>query len=165
MSIRTPVVRAPQVVYSDTDLVVGEVGALSVSIWRGVVTPARFEQQRRGLLEVARRRRPRAAFLCVVEPTATGPGSDLRKASAQMMDAVQGELCCAAMVIEGSGFKPAFNRSVLIAISMLMKPRAYPMNYYAESAFAASWIGEHLGVNGESLERDVESLREAFPDS
>jgi hypothetical protein len=146
-------------VYRDPGLVVGEVGATSVSIWRGEVTRPRFEQQRLGLAGVARRQRPKAAFLCVVEESATAPGSELRKASAQMMDAHQDELCCAAMVIEGAGFKASLNRSVVVGMAMLMKERKYPVHYCATVHQAAAWMSKQMLVAAESFERDVESLR------
>jgi hypothetical protein len=153
---------APRVVFNDAGLVVGEVGCASVSIWRGEVTRPRFEQQRLGLSDVARRWKPRAAFLCVIEASAIAPGSDLRKASAQMMDAVQEELCCAAIVIEGVGFKASMNRSALIAMSMLMKARKYPVHYCATVNEALISMGKHMVLATDPYRKDIESLRAMF---
>lgn len=155
--------QAPLVVYRDPALVVGEVGAASVSIWRGEVTEPRFEQQRLGLRTVARRNRPRAGFLCVIEESATAPGAQLRKASADMMDAHQEELCCAAIVIEGAGFRASLNRSVLLGMALLMKDRKYPLHYCATLHQATNWMGKHMAIATQSFERDVESLRAALP--
>jgi hypothetical protein len=155
-------VRAPLVVYRAPELIVGEVGTTSVSIWRGEVTRPRFEEQRIGLGQVARRHRPKAAFLCVVEETATVPGSEVRKASAQMMDAHQEDLCCAAIVIEGAGFKASLNRSVLVGMAMLMRGRKYPMHYCATVGQAAAWMSQRMVLSTEAFERDVEALRAAL---
>lgn len=153
---------APRIVYRDAGLVVGEVGSASVSIWRGEVTRPRFDQQRLGLNEVARRHKPRAVFLCVIEGSAIAPGADLRKASAQMMDALQDELCCAAIVIEGVGFKASMNRSALIAMSMLMKARKYPVHYCATVDEALAWMSKRMVLATDAFRRDVESLRSTF---
>lgn len=155
-------VQAPRLLYSDPGLVVADMGLISASIWRGEVTRPRFEQQRLGLDDVARRRTPRAAFLCVVEESATAPGAELRKASAQMMDAYQNDLCCAAIVIEGAGFKASLNRSVLIGMAMLMKARKYPVRYCVTVAEALYWMHEHMELAVEVIDRDVQSLRSAF---
>jgi hypothetical protein len=141
-------------------LAVGEVGNVCIVVWRGAVTRERFETQREGLAEVIRLHPERSGFLCVIEPTATPPNDELRRASVEMIAEHQSALRCIACVVEGSGFVNAVARSALSAMALLLGPRRVPLSVFGSITAATTWMVPHLDVrNASALARAVESVR------
>lgn len=108
-------------IHIEPGLAVGEQGSLCVVIWRLDVTPERFVHQRNALRDVAHRHPGRAAFLCVIEPSAKPPSEELRRASVAMLTELRAQLSGVAAVIEGSGFEAAVTRSVLAGMMLLLR--------------------------------------------
>jgi hypothetical protein len=141
-------------------LAVGEVSNVCIVLWRGAVTRDRFDLQRDGLAEVTRRHPERAGFLCVIEPTATPPGDELRRASADMIAAHQPHLRCIACVVEGTGFKNSISRSALSAMALLLRSRTVPLSVFGTVGAAAMWMVPHIDArDADLLARSVDALR------
>ena len=125
-------------------MIVSEVSALCVVIWRGAVTRERFELQRAGLARVVANHPANAGFLCVVEPTAEPPNDELRRASIDMVNEHAGRLKCVACIIEGSGFRAAITRSVLSGMKMVLPRRGVPVSFFATVDDGLMWVKEHM---------------------
>jgi hypothetical protein len=101
-------------------LALGEIGPLSVALWRGAVARESFNRQSAALRWVVESHPGTAGFLCIVEAGSTPPDEELRRDSARMITAHGDRLALVAAVIEGSGFQASLARSVLIGIAMLV---------------------------------------------
>jgi hypothetical protein len=156
-------VTAARMLSSDHGLVVGQTGPLCVAIWRGSVSRPRFERQRAGLSEVVKRH-PGAAFLCVIELTANPPNDELRQASVQMVASFGTNLTCAAVVIEGEGFRAAVTRRILSAMLPLRRAPHPPVCAFSAIASAVRWIKDYVPMGDTSaVASSVEELRRFLP--
>jgi hypothetical protein len=148
----------------DESIAVAESGPLCVVVWRGAVTKRPFEWQRAGLAEVVRRYPGGAAFLCIVETSATPPGGELRRAAAQMITAHGDRLKCVAAVVEGTGFKAAIDRGAFTAMILLGLKKKTPVSVFARTREAAVWMREHVPLPPiDELLATVESFRSLIP--
>jgi hypothetical protein len=57
-----------------------------------------------------------------------------------MIASLSGKLRCVALVIEGSGFRAALTRGVLVGMSLLLPNRHAPVSYFSDVIGAAAWI-------------------------
>lgn len=141
-------------------LALGDVANLFIVIWRGPVTRPRFNIQRDGLREAVKRHSEGAGMLCVIEPTATPPDDELRRASADMIRELQAQLRCVACVVEGTGFVHALGRSALSGMALLLGRRSVPVSVFATVGAAATWMAPHVSIHDSRWVSDaVESLR------
>jgi hypothetical protein len=155
---------AVRIIRCDETIAVAESGPLCVVIWRGAVTKAPFEWQRSGLSEVVQRHPRGAAFLCIVETTATPPDDELRRAAAQMVTGHGERLKCVAAVIEGAGFKAAIDRGALTAMILLGLKKKSPVSVFAHMHDAVPWMRKHIDLPPtEDLSSTVESIRARLP--
>ncbi len=139
-------ITAPRVIACEEGIIVGAVGGICVVIWRGAVDAPRFALQSNGLAEVVFQSEHNAGFFCIVEPTATPPNDQLRKASAEMIDLHKNALKCVALVMEGTGFKAAVSRAVLSGMSQMLSWRRAPIGFFAHLPSAAQWANRHISL-------------------
>ena len=145
-------------------LALGEIGALSVAIWRGAVTHDTFIRQAAALRSVVERHPGAAGFLCVIEPGATPPDDELRRASAQMIAAHGDRLAVVAAVIEGVGFQAALTRSVLTTIAMIVPGIRAMVSFFPSVNAAAEWACGRIALpEANTVVADVEALRAYLP--
>jgi hypothetical protein len=155
----------PQVVWCDDGLVMGEIGTISVAIWRGGVTRERFEAQRLGLGRLVAAHPAGIGFLCIVEPTAIPPDDDMRRASADMVAIHRPHLRYVACVIEGDSIRSAIIRNILTLMRNLVTGKlAY--GFVASVPEAVKQLGEHLALGDPTdLVAAVEVLRSHLDDA
>ncbi len=154
--------KTSHVLYGDDGVIVAEVGAICVVIWRKDVVEHRFREQATGLAQVVRNHRGGdAAFLCIIESTCRPPDDQLRRASIDMVAAHDGDLSCVACVVEGSGFRAAVGRSVLSGMSLIFSGRKAPVSVFASVPSAVDWMSERCRVSP-ALPATVERLRLLF---
>jgi len=131
-----------------------------IATWESVVIPVwRVETTMSGVLmldkvfDAAAQQYPSGVFLLtIVEPNAPVPTPDVRKAMALMLTKWASRLLVSAVVHEGTGFRAAMVRSVVIGVAMLTKlPFRHKVFstideaarwFAATSATAAAWGGE-----------------------
>ena len=141
-------------------LALAEAGYVFIALWRESVTRALFEKQRLGLSYLARRYPGEVSFLCVIEATSKPPEDEIRKASAEMIASLSGNLRCVALVIEGSGFRAAVTRGVLIGMSLLLPNRHVEVSYFSDVVGAVAWMSVRTPINSdEALILAVDRLR------
>jgi len=150
-------------IYCEDGMAIAEIGPICAVVWRGEVTRLRFERQRAALTEVARKHGPNAGFLCVVQSDVPPPNDELRRASTDMMVALQQELRCAAGVIEGTGFKAALTRSVLSGITLFVGNRKAALSYFATVGDASRWMAKSLDIDPVAVAAALETLRAKLP--
>lgn len=146
------------VMHSGDGLVMAELRGVSIAIWRRKPNHELFEVQRKCLDEVVAKNRGKAAFVCVVEPTAEPPDDDIRKASSLMISAHEKNLKCVALVIEGTGFRAAITRTVLSGIVMLIRSPA-PIKFFDIPKSACIWVSSQLPAARDGLLDEIEALR------
>lgn len=142
-------------------LALGEIGPLSVAVWRSGVTRETFDRQSAALRSVVNAHPGAAGFLCVVEPGAKPPDEELRKASAQMIAAHGDRLVLAAAVIEGSGFQASVARSVLTTIAMFVPGLRTKVSFFSSVNDAAPWACARIELpDPHIVAADIEALRD-----
>jgi hypothetical protein len=145
--------------FANDGVVVGEVGRVCVVIWRGGVTREMFERQRAGLVSVVARYPEGSGFLCVIEPTATPPDDELRRASIEMVASHTQGLKCVAVVIEGEGFRAAITRSVISGMTLLYR-RKPPASVFPKVREAVGWMRLNMRIaSTDAVVTAVEELR------
>lgn len=155
---------ALRVISVEDGVAVGEIDRVCAVVWRGAVTRPRFELQRRGLAEVARRHREGIGFACVIEPGAPPPDHELRRASAAMIREHEASLRGIACVVEGSGFGAAIARSALAAIGLILGPRDAPLTVVPTVDAATRWLVPRVRLeDAGALAGAVEALRAELP--
>jgi hypothetical protein len=145
-------------------LALGEIGPLSVALWRGGVARDSFNRQSAALRSVVESHPGRAGFLCIVEPGSTPPDEELRRDSAHMITAHGDRLALVAAVIEGSGFQAGLARSVLISIAMFVPEIRTKVSFFSGVAAAARWACTRIALpDADVIVADVEALRAYLP--
>jgi hypothetical protein len=144
--------------HSASGLVMAERRGVSIAIWRRKPNRQLFDIQKKCLDEVVAKNKGKAAFICIVEPTAEPPDDDIRKASSQMISFHETNLKCVALVIEGTGFRAAITRTVLSGIVMLIRTPA-PIKYFDTPKAACMWLGTLLPLARDGLVEEIEALR------
>jgi hypothetical protein len=151
---------ASRVVYAGDGIAIGEVANACVVVWRGAVTRPRFDLQREGLQQVIGRHPEGVGFLCVIEPTATPPGDELRRASADMISELQRKLRCIACVVEGTGFRNAVARSALSGMALILGRRTVPLSVFGTVGASTTWMVPHIDTrDAGGLAHFVEAIR------
>lgn len=149
---------------SEDGIALGALDHLCIALWRGPVTRTRFQAQRAALAAVVEQRRGGVGFLCVIEPTASPPDDELRKASAAMVKEFERSFLAIACVVEGSGFVSAVGRSALSAIALLLGSRRYPLGIHGTTRAAAAWLTESMpALDPRAIDEAVDALRASMP--
>jgi serine/threonine protein kinase len=147
---RTPGLRSPPplrgVRYADENLALARSGNINISVLRRPLTLDGIAQMRRESRHMFGDAPDRYAALAVIEPGAANAVSpEVREASAEF--AREFKIRGAAIVIEGTGFRPAATRT-LIAGLYLMTKKAYPHKIFENLDDAAAWLVPLLASTG-----------------
>jgi hypothetical protein len=139
---------------SDGGLALASIGAVYISILRtpltvdGVVLMARHSKR---LYEA---RHGKSASIAIIEPSAASAASaEVRERSAELAKAHP--ILGAAIVIEGSGFRPAATRT-LVAGMYLVTKKAYPHKIVSTAEEGAAWLVPILGQSG--IEQSADAI-------
>jgi hypothetical protein len=125
-------------------LVMAEIGALCVAIWRGDASIPRFERQRVALAQVVARHPEGIGLLCVIEPASAAPDDQLRRASVDMVVAHGERIKCVACVIEGKGFRAGLNRGILMGMSLFLPHPKLTYSFFSTVRSAVDWMGRYV---------------------
>jgi len=147
-----------EIVQVGDGVVVAQVGAVCVALWRKKPTPERFEIQRNCLDAAVAKQPGKVVFLCLVEAGTEPPDDNIRKASSAMISAHGSKLKAVACVIEGSGFKAAISRTVLSGIQFLIRSPS-PIKYFESIGSGAAWLGQFVTIG--ALTNFVDKVEEA----
>ncbi|MCU1279419.1 MAG: hypothetical protein JWM53_2965 [bacterium] len=131
---------------SDDRIALASLGAVYISVLRQPLTVdglARLTKHSKRLFEL---HRGKCVSLAIIEPTAAAAASaEVREKSAELARAHP--ILGAAIVIEGSGFRPAATRT-LIAGMYLVTKKEYPHKIVATPAEGAAWLVPILAQAG-----------------
>lgn len=144
--------------YSGNGLVMGEMGGVSIAIWRRKPNQELFDIQKRCLAEVVAKNKGKAAFVCVVEPSSEPPDDDIRKAASKMITDHDKNLRCLALVIEGTGFRSAITRTVLSGMLLLIRTPS-PIKFFDIPKSACVWVSTLVPTQRDALVEEIETLR------
>lgn len=154
-----------RILHASPGLGIAEVGSVCLVVWRGAVTPERFEQQWMALHEVTNAHPDGAGFLCVIEPDCPPPENALRQASLRMIDQHSDRLRGVACVIEARGIRAAVARSVLSSIALLLARRDLQLSFVATLDAGSAWLARRCGVSAHAILHADRELRAAMSSS
>ncbi len=121
-------------------------GHVFVTVLREPMTIEAVEPLRRESFRTSQRCGGKCATLAIIEPTAASPASaEVREATAAF--ARETDIMAAAIVIEGSGFRPAATRT-LIAGMYLVTRKSYAHKIVATVEEGAAWLVAQLAGAG-----------------
>jgi hypothetical protein len=129
--------------FSGPGLHLARFGPVCIALWQAQPTLRLFEMQRLELAGVVRAYPRRAAFLCIIEPSADPPDQEVRSASVEMITAHGDNLAATCCVVEGSGFRAALTRTVLAGIQMLSRTKS-PVKFVEDVNAATVWLGDRM---------------------
>jgi hypothetical protein len=78
-------------------------------------------------------------FLTLVEPGCEIASSEVRRDMAELLETYAGQLACAAIVLEDSGFRMTILRSIITAIDLASRTR-FPNSVFSKVDSALTWI-------------------------
>jgi hypothetical protein len=151
-----------RLIYTSPGLGIAEVGSVCLVVWRGPVTPERFEQQWMALHEVTNAHPHDAGFLCVIEPDCPPPDNALQQASLRMIDQHSDRLRGVACVIEARGIRAAVARSILSSLALLLSARDLQLSFVATLQAGAGWLAPRCGVSARAILHADRELRAAM---
>lgn len=132
--------------FSDARQALASCGNVFVTVLRAPMTIEAVEPLRRESLRMSQRFAGKCVSLAIIEPTAASPASpEVREATASF--ARESHVMAAAIVIEGSGFRPAATRT-LVAGMYLVTKKSYPHKIVATAEEGAAWLVGHLAAAG-----------------
>lgn len=147
-----------EIVQTGDGVVMAQVGAVCVAVWRKKPTPERFELQRTCLDAAVKRQPGKVVFMCLVESGTEPPDDNIRKASSAMISGHGENLRAVACVIEGTGFKAAISRTVLSGIQFLIRTPS-PIKYFESIPTGGAWLGQFVQIG--ALTNFVEQVEQA----
>ncbi|HWO13398.1 MAG TPA: hypothetical protein VNN80_28050 [Polyangiaceae bacterium] len=119
---------------------------LVLVMWRGDVDAAAVHRLESAVVDVLRRHRNRAALMGVVEPTATTPSTEMRKASSLSNDRMtELGLVGIAGVLSQHGFAGSLMRGVITGLTLLSRTR-YPFKVFDNHDDGALWLSQRLAA-------------------
>ena len=131
---------------SDDRLALASCGAVYISILRRPLTLEGLARMTRISKRMYEQHRGRCASLAIIEPTAADSASkEVRDGSAELARAHP--ILGAAIVIEGTGFRPAATRT-LVAGMYLVTKKEYPHKIFSTPAEGAEWLVPILAQAG-----------------
>jgi serine/threonine protein kinase len=132
--------------FADEQLAFAPVGHVLVTVLRQPLTLDGIEQMRAASRRVFGSQPQRYATLSIIEPTAAGQVSaEVRAASAAL--AREFKIHSAAIVIEGTGFRPAATRTLIAGLYLVTK-KEYAHKILETPAAGASWLAARLAQSG-----------------
>src|SRR5688572_27233637 len=113
-------------------------------IWRHETTLDGARALRRGCFGFAETRPRGIALLTIVEEEAPMPPSDARAEIATFLRDGSDRIKASGVVFEGSGFRAAAVRSVVVGLTMLARQK-YPHKVFGNLKEAAAFLDRELG--------------------
>ena len=131
---------------SDGGLALASCGAVYLSILRRPLTLEGLARMTRISKRLFEQHRGKCASMAIIEPSAADAASkEVRDKSAELARAHP--ILGAAIVIEGSGFRPAATRT-LVAGMYLVTKKEYPHKIVSTPAEGAAWLVPILAAAG-----------------
>lgn len=134
-----------RVLHRGSHLVLGEVDAMYIAIWRRKPNFLNFRLQREHLARIVRQYPGRATLLCIVEAGSEPPDEPVRKASSAMIAEHGSELRRVACIIEGDDFRAAITRSVLSGMNLLLRS-ATKIKFFRSAPEGIEWLCSDAGA-------------------
>jgi hypothetical protein len=132
--------------FSDSRQALASCGNVFVTVLREPMTIEAVEPLKRESSKMSQRCGGKCVSLAIIEPTAaTAASTEVREATAAF--ARDSNILAAAIVIEGSGFRPAATRT-LVAGMYLVTKKSYPHKIVATPEEGAVWLVEQLAASG-----------------
>jgi hypothetical protein len=141
--------------------VCGSRGPLLISVWDAAPTLEMASIAASVLQQVARTESG-VVVLSVLGPNTPPPEGAVRQAFAESFDRHKSRIAAVAQVVEGEGFRAAAMRSVLVGITLLLRP-GFEQKACATIADAAQFLSEHSKgkVGAADVIRGVTELRQS----
>lgn len=132
--------------FADERLAIGSVGSTYITLLHRPLTVEGVAEMRYQAKRIFERTHGKHVTIAVIEPSAASPASaEVRAGSAEL--AREFPILGAAIVLEGSGFRPAATRT-LIAGMYLVTRKAYPHKIFENARDGAAWLGTLLTEAG-----------------
>jgi hypothetical protein len=138
-----------------------------VLVWRHDTTMEGCAAVRHDLFEMAQTRPKGLALITIVEELAPMPPAESRQELAKILTDASDHIRASAVVFEGTGFRAAAVRSVVVGLTMLARQK-FPHKVFGNLPDAASWMhatwGDSLenGCSVAQLERAIVDIRAAI---
>ncbi len=139
-------IEPPVLVDADDDCIIGHWRKLALVVYRRETTLAMVSRLSALVRERAKRGNPFFGGIAVVEEHSPLPPAEVRNRIAQDVLLASGWKI-SALVYEGSGFRAAAVRGVILGIGLLAKP-PFPHRSFATVGSAAEWIADRAGELG-----------------
>jgi hypothetical protein len=153
-----------KIVHVEKDYALASLGDVFIVIWRHETSLSGTEAVRRECFEFAKSRPEGIALLTIIEERAPMPPAEPRSQLASFMRDASDIIKASGVVFEGSGFRAAAVRSVVISLTMLAGQK-YPHKVFANlietAVFLEREVGSVLaaGFTARSLEDGVSAIR------
>jgi hypothetical protein len=141
---------------------------LYIVIWHRNTTMTGAQAVRRGCFAFAESRPKGVALLTIVEEEAPMPASEPRESLATFMRDASDHIKASAVVFEGTGFRAAAVRSVVVGLTMLARQK-YPHKVFSGLIEATAWMERELAAaklaesfTAQELGDAIASLRRAL---
>jgi hypothetical protein len=132
--------------FSDVGQALGSCGNVFVTVLRQPMTIEAVEPLKRESNKMSQRFGGKFVSLAIIEPTASSsPSPEVREATASF--ARESNILAAAIVIEGTGFRPATTRTLVAGMYLVIK-KSYPHKILATPEEGAVWLVERLVASG-----------------
>ena len=135
---------SPKVLDAQTDYTLGTYGDVFIVIWRQDTTLSGVAELGRCFDRFAAGMPQGVGLLTVIEPAASLPSSSAREALAAFMRDNGNRIRTSAVVFEGSGFRAAAVRSVVVGLTMLAN-QPFPHRVFSTVERTRDWFLEKLG--------------------
>ena len=149
-----------QIERATTDYALATFRDLYIVIWRRNTTMASVRAVRRGALAFADQRPKGIALLTIIEEEAPMPPSEPREALALFMRDAGDHIKASGVVFEGTGFRAAAVRSVVVGLTMLARQK-YPHKVFAELEETTAWMERELAAVGLTQPFAAQEVNEA----
>ena len=152
------------IVHVEKDYALASFGDVFIVIWRHETTISGAEAVRSGCFEFAKTRPQGIVLLTIIEERAPMPPADPRSHLATFMRDASDIIKASGVVFEGSGFRAAAVRSVVISLTMLAGQK-YPHKVFANLVETAVFLEREVGTvlatpfTAQSLENGVTAIR------
>jgi hypothetical protein len=129
-------------IFRSPDYVEGSYGPVAIAVWEGCGTLEHAERAARMLRFVARRTDDPIFGLSVVGPNVPPPDSEVRAVMTDAVHKLRSRMGALANVVEGSGFRAAAMRGVLVGMVLLVRP-PHPQVVCVTVEEAAAFLSKH----------------------
>jgi hypothetical protein len=160
----TSMPRDSNILHVEKDYALATFGDVFMVIWRHETSMAGAEALRRECLAFAETRPKGIALLTIIEERAPMPPSDSRACIAGFLRDASEVIRASGVVFEGSGFRAAAVRSIVISLTMLAGQK-YPHKVFANLVETAGFLEREAGSSlaipftARSLDDDVNAIR------